>query len=164
MLGRRRRRWANIKPTSAERLVFAVTSIPLSHKIYTFVNSRYSQNNMPKSLYLRCQGVWWFLSLKSCSVLMWMKIKSSKRFRDIRSFTIKNCLIFVSIQLYVSRSYGASIQFIWLLITMSFVTMCSYDFVVQTKLQSDWQHPSRHKTLNQCLFNVGPPSTTLDQR
>ena len=24
--------------------------------------------------------------------------------------------------------------------------------------------PSRHNTLNQCWFNVGPPSTTLDQR
>ena len=24
--------------------------------------------------------------------------------------------------------------------------------------------PNRHKTLNQCWFNVGPPSTTLDQR
>ena len=24
--------------------------------------------------------------------------------------------------------------------------------------------PSRHKTLNQCCFTVGPPSTTLDQR
>ena len=26
------------------------------------------------------------------------------------------------------------------------------------------QQPSRHTTLNQCWFNVGPPSTTLDQR
>ena len=24
--------------------------------------------------------------------------------------------------------------------------------------------PSRHKTLNECWFTVGPPSTTLDQR
>ena len=24
--------------------------------------------------------------------------------------------------------------------------------------------PSRHNTLNQCWFNVGPPSTMLDQR
>ena len=24
--------------------------------------------------------------------------------------------------------------------------------------------PSRHKKLNQCWFNVGPPSTTSDQR
>ena len=29
---------------------------------------------------------------------------------------------------------------------------------------NDFLKPSRHKTLNQCWFNVGPPSTTLDQR